>query len=122
MATCQKPKQVRRASPAAKAKARQIKIIIDSSPDNLPTVAALEKKLGLEDSSLQRAFRELCGCTIAVYGRRAKLRRIKELLVDDTLTLDAIAGMTGYNAGAALSRFFKMMEGVSPGVWRRDLL
>jgi AraC-like DNA-binding protein len=44
------------------------------------------------------------------------------LLVDDTLTLDAIAEMTGYNSGAALSRFFKMMEGLSPGVWRRDRL
>jgi two-component system response regulator YesN len=87
--------------------------------DQLPTIDALVLQVHLNRVCLQRAFRELFGVTIAEYGRQIKIRRIRELLGDYTLTLDTIAEMTGYNGGPALTRFFKQMEGVSPGVWRK---
>jgi two-component system response regulator YesN len=112
-------KRKRFASPLAKEKAGRVKSILDTSPGCLPTIDSLVITVHLNRICLQRAFRELNGMTIAEYGRQIKIRRIKELLGDFTLTLDAIAEMTGYNGGPALTRFFKQMEGVSPGSWRR---
>jgi two-component system, response regulator YesN len=115
-----KQKKERFASSAAKEKARQVKKIYDTSPDQIPTIAALASELHSNRICLQTAFQELFSVSIAVYGRQVKIQRIKELLLDFTLTLDTIAEQTGYNGGPALSRFFKQMEGVSPGRWRRN--
>ena len=107
---------------AAKQKAREIKLLLEISPDNQPTLSALEAKFSLSRNYLQRGFRELYGTTIGGFAKEIKLKHIKNLLKDYTLTLDTIAIQTGYNGGEALSRFFKNMEGISPGRWRRDYL
>jgi AraC-like DNA-binding protein len=115
-------KSKRRASFAARHKAREIKLLLDSSVEQIPTIAALEATFNLSRHYLQLGFYELYGMTIGDYGKKLKLKLIKELLKDYTLTLDAIAITTGYNGGEALNRFFKIMEGISPGQWRRQYL
>jgi AraC-like DNA-binding protein len=112
----------RLASASAKYKAGKIKSLLDNSVDSIPTLSLLEKKFCLSKSYLQAGFQELFGSTIGHYAKELKLNQIKKLLKDHTLTLDTIAIKTGYNGGEALCRFFKMMEGVSPGVWRRKHL
>ena len=94
-------------------------MLLDASPDQLPTIAALSSELKLNRVSLQAAFQELFGISIAGYGHEVKIKRIKELLGDPSRSLPDIAEQTGYSSGPALGRFFKQMEGVSPGVWRR---
>jgi AraC-like DNA-binding protein len=117
-----KNKKNRSASIAAKQKAREIRSLLEVSPDQIPTLSALEARFSLSKNYLQSGFRELYGTTIGRHARDVKLKHIKELLKDYNLTLDSIAIQTGYNGGEALCRFFKMMEGVSPGQWRRDYL
>jgi AraC-like DNA-binding protein len=109
-------------SAAAKDKAVKIKSLLDKSFECIPTLSSLEKEFGLGKSYLQKGFRELYGSTIGKYAKQQKLIQIKELLKDYSLTLDTIAIRTGYNGGEALCRFFKMMEGTSPGVWRKKWL
>ncbi len=104
---------------AAKYKAHKVKLFLDRSPDHIPTLYVLEKEFSLSKGHLQSGFQELFGMTIGGYSKTLKLSHIKELLQDYTLTLDSIAIQTGYNGSEALCRFFKMMEGVSPGAWRR---
>jgi AraC-like DNA-binding protein len=107
-------------SPASRHKAQEIKILLDSSPDQIPTLSFLEEKFNLGKNYLQNGFKELFGTTIGSYSKELKLKRIKNLLKDYTLTLDTIAINTGYNGGEALCRFFKMMEGITPGEWRKN--
>jgi AraC family transcriptional regulator len=111
----------KRRSPSelARVKAREIKSILDTSPDLVPTLSELEKIAGLSQGHLQLAFRELYGQTIGRYSKEIKIIIIKELLKNYENTLDTIAIQTGYNGSEALCRFFKMMEGISPGTWRR---
>jgi len=118
----QTKKYPRNASLAALAKAEAARDLIDNSPARLPTIAALCSVVLLNRVCLQAAFKERFDISIARYGREVKLRWVKSLLMDYTLTLDTIAEESGYNGGSALSRFFKMMEGVTPGVWRREML
>jgi AraC-like DNA-binding protein len=108
------------ASANAKYKASEIKLLLDNSAGNVPTLLFLEKEFNLGKNYLQNGFQELYGLTIGNYTKELRLKRIKSFLKDYTLTLDSIALETGYNGGEALCRFFKMMEGVSPGVWRRN--
>lgn len=120
MFTSEGNKCKRRASIAARHKAREIKLLLDSSAEQIPTISAIEDKFNLSRQYLQLGFYELYGITIGNYGKTLKLRLIKELLKDYSLTLDTIAITTGYNGGEALNRFFKTMEGISPGQWRRQ--
>jgi AraC-like DNA-binding protein len=117
-----KNKHTRTPSAAARQKAREIKFLLDSRPDKIPTLQALESEYHLSRIYLQSGFRELYGITIGSYVKTKKIKLIKEQLKDYRLTLDAIALNTGYNGGEALCRFFKNVEGVSPGQWRRDYL
>jgi AraC-like DNA-binding protein len=110
----------RAASTAAICKAQKIKIILDKSPDNIPTLSMLEKEFSLSKGYLQSGFRNIAGMTIGEYGKQVKLKFIKELLKDYSLTLDTIAIKAGYNGGEALCRFFKLMEGINPGLWRKQ--
>ena len=112
-----KPKRI--ASFAARHKAIKIKQLLDSCTDQMPTLSALETEFNLSRNYLQLGFQELYGTTIGNYTKSMKLKLIKELLKDYTLTLDAIAITTGYNGGEALSRFFNTMEGIRPGQWRQ---
>jgi AraC-like DNA-binding protein len=107
-------------SPASRHKAQAIKILLDSSSEQLPTLSFLEVKFNLGKNYLQNGFKELYGTTIGSYSKEVKLKQIKNLLKDYTLTLDTIAISTGYNGGEALCRFFKMMVGMTPGEWRRN--
>jgi AraC family transcriptional regulator len=119
MSISPKPASRKSSSRLFKQKATEAKAIMDLSVDQLPTIAVLSSRLVIGEGNLQKAFRELFGITIAVYGRQIKVRRIKELLADKTLSLDAIATKTGYSGEAALFRVFKQMEGMGPGRWRK---
>jgi AraC family transcriptional regulator, arabinose operon regulatory protein len=115
-------KTKRISSLAARQKAVKIKELLDSCTDQIPTLTVLESEFNLSRNYLQIGFQEIYGTTIGNYAKSIKLKLIKKLLKDYTLTLDSIAIRTGYNGGEALSRFFKIMEGISPGQWRRDYL
>jgi AraC-like DNA-binding protein len=112
---------MRPASPSAKEKAQQVKARLDRCPIPIPTITALSSDVCINRINLQAAFRELYGVTIGEYGRQVKLSKIKELLANRHHTLEHVAEETGYNGAPALIRFFKVMEGISPGVWRKGI-
>jgi two-component system, response regulator YesN len=118
----QKKKYPRNSSLTALVKAEAARNLIDNSPPHLPAISAICSSVLLNRVCLQVAFKERFDISIARYGREVKIRRVKSLLMDYTLTLDSVAEESGYNGGSALSRFFKQMEGVTPGVWRRENL
>lgn len=112
----------RAASIAARHKAMEIKSLLDSCTGQIPTLSSLESQFNLSRNYLQIGFKEVYGKTIGNYVKDKKISLIKQQLKDYTLTLDSIALNMGYNGSEALCRFFKVMEGISPGQWRREQL
>jgi len=104
---------------ASRDKAYAAKLILDSRKKNPPTIEELSRLVLGNQSSLQRAFQECFGISIAAYWDSNRLELIKDLLRNKSLDLNSIADEVGYNDAAALSRFFKKMEDISPGEWRK---
>ena len=115
----ERKKYTRYPSLAALAKARQAKKLIDGCNGPIPTVDELATNILLNRVCLNVAFKSLYQIPIARYAREQKIKQIKTLLLDYTQTLESISLECGYNSAPALVRFFKQMEGVCPGVWRR---
>jgi len=115
----ERKKSTRYPSLAALAKARQAKLLIDGCNGPIPTVDELAINILLNRVCLNVAFKSLYQIPIARYAREQKIKQIKTLLLDYTQTLESISLECGYNSAPALVRFFKQMEGISPGVWRR---
>jgi AraC-like DNA-binding protein len=58
-------------------------------------------------------------CLKLIAGTRIRLERAAGYLCSADLSIEAIAGRTGYASSAALSKAFKREFGVSPGTYRR---
>lgn len=104
---------------AALAKARVAKQMLDECTGLVPTIDQLSTQILLNRVCLNFAFKRLYQIPIAKYAREQKIKKIKTLLLNHTLTLDSIALDCGYNSAPALVRFFKQIEGECPGTWRK---
>lgn len=77
----------------------------------------LSSALHQEYSVLSKLFSEQTGTTIEKYFICQKIERVKELLADDGLSLNAIAEQLHYSSAAHLSTQFKKITGLSPREW-----
>lgn len=68
---------------------------------------------------LCRLFRETTGATVFEYLDNLRLARVHNLLLNTSMTLEEIAGETGFAAAINLSRVFKKAYGVSPREFRK---
>ena len=50
-----------------------------------------------------------------------KVLKAKELLADETLSIDAIAEMVGYKDYFYFTKVFKKTEGISPSKYRKSI-
>ncbi|HEX7900071.1 MAG TPA: substrate-binding domain-containing protein [Planctomycetota bacterium] len=69
--------------------------------------------------TLERLFRAHTGRPIYPHLRRARAAPLKALLAETDLTLEEIAEKRGFHSAQHLSEFFRALEGISPGAWRR---
>lgn len=76
--------------------------------------------VGTSRSSLQRRFRRTSNRTIHGTITEARLRIVKQLLVETDLPLPEIAQKAGYSHAEYLSAAFRHATGSSPGHYRRE--
>lgn len=76
--------------------------------------ACMENQLGVSFDTVSRLFSQMEGRTIEKYHIEQKVERIKELLLEGSMTIAAIADKTGYSSAAHLSRQFKSVTGMTP--------
>jgi LacI family transcriptional regulator len=69
--------------------------------------------------TLERLFRKHLGRSIHPYLRRARALPVQRLLAETSLTLEQIAEREGFHSPQHLSAFFRSLEGMSPGAWRK---
>lgn len=75
--------------------------------------------LGISPSYLSLLFREQKSIALMDYLYKIRVQQAKELLSDNTLTLEYIAGKTGFSSSSTLIKIFKKREGITPGAYRK---
>jgi transcriptional regulator GlxA family with amidase domain len=80
----------------------------------------LARVTGLSTGHFFRAFRESFGEPPLVYVVRQRVRRCQELMLGSRDPLSLIALECGMSDQSHLTRVFRRIVGVNPGVWRRQ--
>lgn len=91
-------------------------------PEEIPNVNFSEyisSRLGHDYTYLSAIFIEAKGITIQAFIIRRKIERVKELLLDENLSLMDISYKLNYSSIAHLSNQFKKNTGVSPSCYRQ---
>jgi AraC-like DNA-binding protein len=81
------------------------------------TVERMAREAGLSRAGFAATFKEIIGETPLEYLTGWRMYRAKMMLRADH-GLTEVAAAVGYESDTALSRAFKRIEGVPPGVWR----
>lgn len=84
---------------------------------------ALAKSCGVTLSYLSRTFKKEVGMGLLEYLQRYRINCAKRLLAQDpALRINSLCESVGYPNAATFIRVFKKYEGISPGVYRDELL
>jgi transcriptional regulator GlxA family with amidase domain len=92
-----------------------------AAPARRWTVAALARVAGLSRAPFARRFRRATGTSPLRWLTAHRLEIAQQRLVTSDVTLAAIAAEVGYATEFALSKAFKRLFGIAPGVLRRGL-
>ena len=85
------------------------------------TVDDISRHVGVARTQLEEKFRKFLGRSPHAEIRRVQLARIRELLQDTDLPLNAISDLTGFTHPEYLIVFFKREMNESPGRYRKKL-
>jgi AraC-like DNA-binding protein len=83
------------------------------------TVDALAEKVFMSRSSFAERFHALVGKSPMEFLTEWRMQLARRWLVQDRLSVAAVAGRCGYQSEAAFSKAFKRIAGVGPGEFRR---
>jgi len=84
------------------------------------TVSDLLSLTNLSRRVFERRFKQCIGHTPHEEIMRVRISRIKSLLLETDLSLDAIAKRAGFDYDSYMSSVFKQYTGVSPGAFRKQ--
>lgn len=99
---------------------RRVLELIDSHLGTTLTIERLATEAALSPAHFARAFRESTGLTPHQYILTRRLERARALLERPGARLSEIAATTGFADQAHLTRLFKRVFGVTPGMVRRQ--
>ena len=83
-------------------------------------VNTIAENVGISYSRLRRMILEEFGINIVDYINTLRIEQAKKLLLETTDTVVEIARQVGYNNEQSLTRYFKKIEGSSPGEYRKN--
>jgi AraC-like DNA-binding protein len=98
----------------------QAKEILTQQVDNPPSLMALARQVGLNDCTLKRGFRQVFGTTVFGYLHQHRMEQARSLLLENQLSVTAIAHTVGYTNLCAFSTAFRKKFGVSPRAMQRQ--
>lgn len=95
------------------------KDILIANFNNPPSLTELARQVGLNDCTLKRGFREVFGTTAFGYLRDYRLEQSRLLLLENQLSITAIAHQVGYTNRCAFGTAFRKKFGISPKNFQR---
>ena len=78
-------------------------------------------RFGISQAYLSRTFKQATGMGVLECIHKVRVEEAKKLLATD-MTINDIAERVGYYSRRTLTQAFKRCEGVTPDVWRKNLL
>jgi AraC-like DNA-binding protein len=81
-------------------------------------VSDVAQRVGIDRSHLSRLFRAARGGTVRDYLIERRIGRARELLVETTLSIQAVASSVGYDSYVVFQRRFAERVGMTPTAWR----
>ena len=85
------------------------------------TLTELADKYQVSASHLSGLIKSELGLPFSEYLASRRIQKAKELLADETLSIDAIAEMVGYKDYFYFTKVFKKTEGISPSKYRKSI-
>ena len=82
-------------------------------------VDELANRTGVSLRVLQRRFKARTGRTLHEDPQNVQLARVRQMLAETDLKLEAIAGRSGFHYVGYMCSFFKQRTGLTPGAYRR---
>lgn len=100
---------------------KKVREVVEANFTNYEfSVEQLCKLIFMSHSQLHRKLEALTGCSPNKFIRIVRLNKAKELLVNPSLSIAAIALDCGYNDPGYFARIFKQEMGKTPLEWRSD--
>lgn len=88
----------------------------------VPTIHAIARELGINESKLKRGFKALFGKTVFEYGHECRMQHALQLLRDRHLRIGLVAEAAGYMHQTTFASAFKQHFGYRPKEIRRLML
>jgi AraC-like DNA-binding protein len=98
---------------------REVESILETEYAKPLTFSTIARDIGVSPSHLRAQFVRLRGYPPKIHLQNIRVREALALLWNSTLTLEAIAGLCGYDSASHLSRHVKRTTGKSPGALRQ---
>ena len=86
------------------------------------TLTGLAEKYAISVSHLSELLKEHLQLSFSEYISSKRIQKAKELLADESLSIEQIAEQTGYNDYFYFTKVFKKNTGISPSKYRKNLL
>ncbi|MCB2298848.1 helix-turn-helix domain-containing protein [Clostridium tagluense] len=99
-------------------KIKDARRIILSDIDSHITIKELSHRVGINSTDLQKGFKAIYQCPIYAYLKSYRMKKAKELLMREELTIAHIANLVGYTNNSKFSKAFKEEFGLSPSKYR----
>lgn len=88
--------------------------------NQMMSATSIAEEFKISPSYLSRIFKADMGIGIVEYIHRIRVDSAKELLKDESLTIDAVAVKAGFSNRWVLTRVFKKIVGTTPGTFRSN--
>ena len=99
---------------------KKICSIINTAPENAPSLAHFSSKYGYSADYLGKIFSRSTGISFSGYIANARINKAKFLLSSTSLSVEGVAEALGYYDTCYFSRQFKRIMGISPGRYRKE--
>ena len=95
---------------------------ISKNPSDDITLCSVAKKLSFTPNYFSKLFHDSLGVTFKEYLNTVRTQYAKRLLQETELSVTQIGTECGYQTPSQFFRVFKKMTGVTPAVYRKNLL
>ena len=85
------------------------------------SLTSLAAKYNVNMGSLSKMIKDHLQLNFSDYIASLRIQRAKELLSDETLSIQEIAEIVGYNDYFYFTKVFKKIEGISPSKYRKEI-
>ncbi|MBO4882082.1 MAG: helix-turn-helix transcriptional regulator, partial [Lachnospiraceae bacterium] len=85
------------------------------------SLTSLAAKYNVSMGRLSKMIKDHLQLNFSDYIASLRIQRAKELLSDETLSIQEIAEIVGYNDYFYFTKVFKKIEGISPSKYRKEI-